>query len=65
MVIGHRTAAGWLLDTWGSVPGSVKADTWYDILVQINGTTVTVDHQRHAAITYTFAPRMINGEPCR
>ena len=28
--------------TWGSIPGGVKYDTWYDLLVAVNGTQVTV-----------------------
>ena len=38
LVIGHRDASGWHLDTWGSIPGGVKYDTWYDLLVAVNGT---------------------------
>ena len=33
-------------DAQGAVPGSVKADTWYDMLVAVNGTTVTVSVER-------------------
>ena len=45
------------------MPGSVKADTWYDILVQINGTTVTVS-LGGATLTYTYTARKdANGDP--
>src|SRR5262249_687943 len=40
--IGHVDAAGWHLDTWGSIPGGVKPDTFYDLVVDVNGTVVTV-----------------------
>ncbi len=60
LVIGRRTASGWQLLTWGSIPGGVRYDTWYDLLVAVNGTQVTVQ-VNGAELTYTFGPRMIDG----
>ena len=33
VVVGHRTPQGWIIDATGVVTGSVKSDTWYDMLV--------------------------------
>ena len=62
MVIGHRTATSWQLDVSGSVPGSLKSDTAYPMLVTVNGTTVTVV-LNNTSLVYTFAPRIMDGEP--
>ena len=48
LVIGHRDATGWHLDTWGSIPAGVHYDTWYDLLVAVNGTQVTVTARRRS-----------------
>ena len=60
LVIGHRDTTGWHLDTWGSIPGGVKYNTWYDLLVAVNGTQVTV-RVSGVELTYTFGPRNIDG----
>ena len=43
-------------------PGGVKYDTWYDLLVAVNGTQVTVTVNGGSAVSYTFAPRVIDGD---
>jgi hypothetical protein len=61
IVMGHRTAAGWIYDV--QTPAQLKPDTWYQMLIAVNGTTVTVSVDGTQEFTYTFAPRMIDGLP--
>jgi Ca2+-binding RTX toxin-like protein len=61
LVIGRRTASGWNVDVQASVQGGVKYNTWYTMLVAVNGTTVTVQLDGKTAFTYTFAARMLDG----
>ena len=42
-----------------SVPGGVKAGTFYDLNVVVNGLVVTVTIDGKNAFSYTFAPRII------
>ncbi|MEO6021102.1 MAG: calcium-binding protein [Knoellia sp.] len=62
MVIGHRDAWGWHVDAQGSVPGGVKAGTFYDINVVVNGLVVTVTANGNNAFTYTFPVRFVDGD---
>ncbi len=62
MVIGHRTAAGWIYDAQSSVPGGVKATTFYDLNVVVNGLVVTVTLSGQNAFSFTFVPRILGGE---
>jgi hypothetical protein len=63
LVMGYRDESGWHVVAQAPVLGAVKADTWYDMLVAINGTTTVVSVNGQQAFTHTFAPRMLNGEP--
>lgn len=60
--MGHRTASGWVVDVQSTQPVQIKPGTFYTVLVAINGTTVTVRLDSKVAFTYTFAPRVLNGE---
>lgn len=62
LVMGRRTAAGWVYDVQASISGGVKANTWYSMLVTVNGTTVTVVLNGRTAFSYTFAKRLWKGE---
>jgi hypothetical protein len=63
MVIGHRDANGWWYDAQASVPGGVKAGTFYDLNVIVNGLVVTVTLSGKNAFSYTFQPRVMpNGD---
>ena len=42
-------------------PSLLKAGTFIDLVVAVNGTTVTVQANGKAALTHTYAPRMIGG----
>jgi len=41
LVVGHRTASGWITDNF--TPFQAKADTTYNLLIQVNGTNVIVN----------------------
>jgi Ca2+-binding RTX toxin-like protein len=60
MVIGHRDASGWWYDAQGPVSGSLSAGKYYDLLVAVNGTYVTVSIGKQA-FSFTFAPRILRG----
>jgi Ca2+-binding RTX toxin-like protein len=63
IVMGHRTASGWVVDAQSTVPVLIKADITYNVLVAVNGTQVTlvVDgagvNGASVSFSYTFAPR--------
>lgn len=57
IVIGHRTAGGWVVDAQAPVTGSLKAGVSYDLLLALNGTTATLALAGQS-LTYAFAPRV-------
>jgi hypothetical protein len=57
--MGHRTATGWVVDVQSNI--QAKPDTYYNMLVAVNGTVVTLKVDNTVALTYTFAPRVIDG----
>ena len=59
LVMGQRTTAGWMVIR--QTPYSAKPGTYLDMLVAVNGTTVTVSVAGKAALTYTYAARVIDG----
>ena len=61
LVMGHRDATGWHVDVQGVVQGGVKPDKWYNLLVAINGTNVTLVVDNKAVFQHTYAPRIIDG----
>jgi len=62
IVMGHRNAQGWIVDVQSSVQGGVKADTFYQMLVAVNGTYVTVQVNGLAAFSWNFPARVIDGD---
>ncbi len=62
VVIGQRASWGWAVLAQASVPGGVKAGTFYDLNVVINGLVVTVTVNGKNALSHTFAPRILGGE---
>jgi hypothetical protein len=60
LVMGYKDAAGWHTVAQSPIPGGVKYDRWYDLLVAVNGTNVTVLLNGSDYFTYTFAPRVID-----
>jgi hypothetical protein len=63
LVMGRRTAAGWVYDVQGVVPGGVRYETWYHLLVVVNGSTVTVLLDGKVAFVHTYPSRLLDGEP--
>ena len=59
MVIGHRTADGWFYDSQSPYNGSLKPDTFYDVLIDVNGTYVQVSVDDSQWFSYTFAARVL------
>lgn len=60
VVIGHRTATGWLYDTQVSM--LVKQGRYYEVLVVVSGLLVTVYVDGVPKVSYQFAPWIIDGE---
>jgi Calx-beta domain len=58
-VMGHRTAGGWVVDV--QTPLQVKPDIFYDVLVAVNGTFVTVTVDGATAFSYTFPKQIVDG----
>ena len=65
LVVGHRTASDWVVDAQSSVQGGVKSDTFYQMLVAVNGTIVTVAINGQTAFTWNFPPRAGTTAPRR
>ena len=63
IVMGYRDVDNWHVEVQSSIPGGLKANRFYSMLVAVNGTTVTVQVDGTLAFTYTFAPRIIDGDP--
>jgi len=57
--MGHRTSQGWIVDV--QAPMQIKPGTFYNILVAVNGTNVTLLADNKTVFSYTFAPRVIDG----
>jgi Ca2+-binding RTX toxin-like protein len=62
MVVGHRTAEGWIIDAQAPYTGQIVSDTRYQVLVAVNGTLVTVQVENSQAFSFNYAPRILNGE---
>jgi Ca2+-binding RTX toxin-like protein len=56
--MGHRTSEGWIVDVQSNL--KVKPGNFYDVLVAINGTTVTVLANNEEFFSHTFEPRVID-----
>jgi len=61
LVMGHRDESGWVMDQQASVKGGVKADTWYNLLVAVNGTTATLMVNNAQVFSHTYAPTVVDG----
>jgi Ca2+-binding RTX toxin-like protein len=57
--MGQRTASGWQVLAQDNV--QVKPDTYYAMLVAVNGTHVTVSVDGVNYFSWTFPPRLIDG----
>src|SRR5204863_3646526 len=59
LLVGHRTASGWITDNFS--PFQAKADTPYNLLIQVSGTNVIVN-AAGKAFSYLYGPRVVDGE---
>src|SRR5689334_11340504 len=59
--MGHRNASGWIVDSQASFPGSVKSDTWYNLLLSVNGLTATLLVNNTSSFSFTYAPTVVDG----
>jgi len=57
--IGHRDETGWHVDVQDNM--KIKPGEFYNILVAINGTTVTVLADNREYFSHTFEPRVVDG----
>jgi hypothetical protein len=57
--MGHRDETGWVVDVQDNM--QIKPGVFYNILVAVNGTTVTVLADNTEFFSHTFAPRVIDG----
>ena len=61
LVMGHRDATGWHVDDQASVQAGLKANTYYNMLLAVNGVNATLVVNNNMVFTYTFQPRIIDG----
>ncbi len=59
--IGQRTAAGWQTLSQASVQGGVKDNTWYNLLLSVNGLTVTLVVNNSISFGHSFQPTVVDG----
>jgi Ca2+-binding RTX toxin-like protein len=57
--IGHRDETGWIVDVQDNM--KIKPGEFYNVLVAVNGTTVTVLADNKEYFSHTFEPRVIDG----
>jgi Ca2+-binding RTX toxin-like protein len=55
LVMGHRTAAGWIIDE--QTPAQLKPDRDYNLLLSLNGSVATLVVDNAAVFTHVYAPR--------
>jgi Ca2+-binding RTX toxin-like protein len=61
LVMGHRDASGWIVDKQASFPGSVKSDTYYNLLLTVNGLVATLYVNGGNAFGHTYAASIVDG----
>ena len=61
LVMGHRNASGWIVDSQAAFPGSVKSDTSYNVLLSVNGLTATLIVNNTTSFSFTYAPTVVDG----
>jgi len=61
LVMGHRDASGWHVDEQAAVKGGLKSDTYYNMLLSVNGLNATLVVDNKMVFTHTYAPRIVDG----
>ncbi|HZB76199.1 MAG TPA: Calx-beta domain-containing protein [Solirubrobacteraceae bacterium] len=59
--MGYRDASGWHVVRQSSV--QIKPETYYNMVVAVNGTAVTVMVNGQPAFEYVFPPQVVDGKP--
>ena len=59
--MGQRTATGWQVLKQASFPSSIKNDTWYNVMLSINGLTATLIVDNTNVFSYTFNATVVDG----
>jgi Ca2+-binding RTX toxin-like protein len=54
--LGHRTAEGWIIDA--EIPSQIKPGQYYNVLVAVNGTNVTVRVDGTEYFSHTYEARV-------
>jgi hypothetical protein len=54
--LGHRTAEGWIIDA--ETPAQIKPGVYYNVLVAVNGTNVTVVVDGNEYFSHTYEARV-------
>jgi hypothetical protein len=58
--MGHRTSAGWIVDVQSNI--QAKSDTYYNMLLAVNGTVATLVVNGGTSLNYSFSPRTVDGK---
>ncbi|HET9216888.1 MAG TPA: matrixin family metalloprotease, partial [Terriglobia bacterium] len=61
LVMGHRNASGWIVDSQAAFQGGVKSDTWYNLMLSVNGLTATLIVDNTTSFSFTYAPTIVDG----
>lgn len=61
LVIGQRTATGWQVLAQSAVTGSVRAETWYNLMLQVNGLTAIITLDNRTTLSHVFQPTVVDG----
>jgi Ca2+-binding RTX toxin-like protein len=61
--MGIRDASGWHIVKASTAPVQLKGGTLYDLLLAVNGNTVTLSVAGVNAFSYTYAARIVDGTP--
>jgi len=61
LVMGHRDATGWHYDEWAGIKGGVKPNRAYNLILAVNGVTVTLVYDNRQVFTHVYEPRVLDG----
>lgn len=61
LVMGHRGTNGWVVDKQAAFQMSLKSDTWYNLLLSVNGLTATLIVKNTTSFSFTYAPTVVDG----
>ena len=59
--MGQRTEAGWEVLQQAAVRGGLKYDSWYNVLLSVNGLTATLVVNNTTYFSYTYEATVVDG----